>query len=59
MPKPGTPTGSRAGATPLRDALIAWHDRDMERWLSETTKQIARIIHIMPAAHMADYRSGP
>jgi hypothetical protein len=32
MPKPGTPTGSRAGATPLRDALIARHDHDMERW---------------------------
>jgi hypothetical protein len=32
MPKPGTPTGSGAGATPLRDALIARRDRDMERW---------------------------
>jgi hypothetical protein len=32
MPKPRTPTGSRAGATPLRDALIARHDHDMERW---------------------------
>jgi hypothetical protein len=32
MPKPGAPTGSRAGATPLRDALIARHEHDMERW---------------------------
>jgi hypothetical protein len=32
MPKPGTPTGSGAGATPLRDALIARRDHDMEHW---------------------------
>ena len=32
MPKRGTPTRGRAGATPLRDALIARRDRDMERW---------------------------
>ena len=32
MPKRGTPSRSRAGATPLRNMLIARRDRDMERW---------------------------
>ncbi len=32
MPKPGTPTRSRAGETPLRDMLTARWDHSMQHW---------------------------
>jgi hypothetical protein len=35
MPKPGTPTRSHAGATPLRDMLIRHQDHRMLRWRIE------------------------